>query len=215
MATSFPIPPTYAPPFVRRPNATSETDVVINPVWLDWFLSVAKTIAPQSFDHQNLTGLQGGSSGEYYHLTAAQHAAAVDLIASSGRFNLAVHADAAEDVTLLNQAVGPEWLVSSDRNIIQVDLSRSTELRIRGRVTIASASANSPRIFCGYSTSYSNTVGAYTEIASIPLSTAGYAISAWTAIPAPARSDVFLGFFQEGGDGAADPAFAQLGVECR
>lgn len=214
MATIFPIPPTYAPPFIRRPNTTSDTDVVINPIWLDWFLSVSQTIAPQSFDHQNLTGLQGGAAGEYYHLTAAQHAAAIALLASPGRFALPIHADAMADAILTNQAVGVDWFAFSDRNIVRVDLSRSSEIRLRGRVTVASASGNAPRVFCGYSTTYSTTAGDYTELASIPLTSAGYAASAWAALGA-AQADVYLGFFQQGGDGTEDPAVAQLGVEFR
>lgn len=215
MATIFPIPPTYAPPFIRRPNATSDTDVVINPIWLDWFLSVSQTIAPQSFDHENLTGLQGGAAGEYYHLTATQHAAALALLASSGRFSVAVHADAAEDLVLTNQANAVDWLAFSDRNIIRVDLSKSSEIRLRARVTTASASGNSPRIYCGYAASYSTATGDYTELAAVPLTSSGYVTSAWATLPAPAVADVYLGFFQQGGDGAEDPALAQIGVELR
>jgi hypothetical protein len=34
--------------------------------------------------HNDLTGIQGGTTGEYYHLTAAQHAAVLALIADGG-----------------------------------------------------------------------------------------------------------------------------------
>lgn len=73
MSAQFLIPPTYAPPFIRKPDAKDDTETVINPVWLNWFLTVSQVIAPTSFDHQNLSSLQGGSTSERYHLTQAQH----------------------------------------------------------------------------------------------------------------------------------------------
>lgn len=87
MATA-PVPPTYAPPFIRKPGARDDTEVAINPIWLSWFLSVAQTFTAagateSGLPHNGLTGLQGGTVDEYYHLTAAQRTALISLLAAS------------------------------------------------------------------------------------------------------------------------------------
>lgn len=84
MAEQFPIPPTYAPPFIRKPDAKDDTEVVINPIWLNWFLDVARQIGPSSFEHNNLGGIQGGVPGEHYHFDAADYAALLAIISGGG-----------------------------------------------------------------------------------------------------------------------------------
>jgi len=84
MDPQFPIPPTFAPPFIRRPDAESDAEVTINPVWLAWFLDVGKQLAPASFEHNNLSGLQGGASGEYYHFDLADYNALLAIIGGGG-----------------------------------------------------------------------------------------------------------------------------------
>ena len=80
MATSipsnrhFPVPPTYAEPTIVDPNGKSQ----FNPIWLRWFLDVAQFLSgvgltlTRQIDHDLLGNLQGGTSGNYYHLTQAQ-----------------------------------------------------------------------------------------------------------------------------------------------
>lgn len=64
--------PTYADPIQEDPVTHK---AVFNPVWLSWFLLVSQFIntsgGASGTAHNNLSGLQGGSSTERYHLTGA------------------------------------------------------------------------------------------------------------------------------------------------
>lgn len=63
MSNQIAPPPTWAP--VTEKNGT------FSPVWLSWFLSVTATInqtGSSGINHDSLLGLQGGTSGQYYHL---------------------------------------------------------------------------------------------------------------------------------------------------
>lgn len=54
-----------------------------NPVWLNWFLQLVQILdalgGTSAGSHNSLTGLQGGSASERYHLTSAQEAVAAAL----------------------------------------------------------------------------------------------------------------------------------------
>jgi hypothetical protein len=74
MSTNFPPPPTYADVVVIN-KSTGQSS--FNPVWLKWFLDLT-TVMSQSgggggggITHNSLSGLQGGTTNEYYHLTDA------------------------------------------------------------------------------------------------------------------------------------------------
>lgn len=43
--------------------------------WVDWYTKLIDVVNTADLEHNDLTGLQGGSSGEFYHLTATQAAA--------------------------------------------------------------------------------------------------------------------------------------------
>lgn len=43
--------------------------------WIDWYTKLIDLVNTADIEHNDLTGLQGGSAGNYYHLTAAQAAA--------------------------------------------------------------------------------------------------------------------------------------------
>lgn len=60
-----------APPPVKEPFGTQR--------WIDWFVKINNQINLVAEDHNNLGNIQGGSSSERYHLTAAQHTAAIAL----------------------------------------------------------------------------------------------------------------------------------------
>lgn len=75
MATSstfkFPPPPTYAEPTIVDEKTSK---AVFNPIWLKWFLDIAQIFSQigqtiGGVQHNNLSGLQGGTLGEFYHLT--------------------------------------------------------------------------------------------------------------------------------------------------
>lgn len=52
---------------------------VFSPLWQDYFLQLAKRATGISV-HNDLSGLQGGVAGQYYHLTSAQYAAIPGLV---------------------------------------------------------------------------------------------------------------------------------------
>ena len=130
-----------------------------------------------------------------------------------------VHANATANVTMTNQANSEQFLAYSNRNIIKVDLTDYTEVRLVARVVTGSVSVNSPRIYAEYHTSYTTTVGTYsdigTSVVSCSLATAGYVDSGWVALAAGAQADVFVTVLQNGGNGAADPAVAQVSLQFR
>lgn len=70
----FPAPPTFAEPVITDERTGKGN---FNPIWLNWFLQVVKLLEDASsgtiIEHNNLLLIQGGTPGEYYHLTAAQH----------------------------------------------------------------------------------------------------------------------------------------------
>lgn len=65
--------PTYADPVLVNEKDPKKSQ--FNPVWLSWFLTLTNGGIASSVSHQSLLNLQGGASGQYYHLTAAEHAA--------------------------------------------------------------------------------------------------------------------------------------------
>ena len=46
-----------------------------SPTWLSWFLTLTNGGLANTVQHNNLLGLQGGATGQYYHVTSAQLAA--------------------------------------------------------------------------------------------------------------------------------------------
>lgn len=64
--------PTYQDPVEVDPRTGKSQ---FSPVWLSWFLTLSNGGLSNTIVHNNLSGLQGGSSGQYYHLTAAQYGA--------------------------------------------------------------------------------------------------------------------------------------------
>ena len=46
--------------------------------WLDWYTKLINLVNSGSFPHNSLNGLQGGTSGEYYHLTQSDYTSVVD-----------------------------------------------------------------------------------------------------------------------------------------
>lgn len=70
----FQQPPTYAEPVIVDEKTGKPR---FNPIWLKWFLDLAQVIDDSgggsgTVQHNDTGGLQGGTSNEYYHLTAAQ-----------------------------------------------------------------------------------------------------------------------------------------------
>lgn len=61
--------PTYQEPVDVDPKTGK---AAFNPTWLSWFLTLTTGGLSSTIQHNGLLGLQGGSSGQYYHLTSAQ-----------------------------------------------------------------------------------------------------------------------------------------------
>jgi hypothetical protein len=73
MATVSP-PPTYAEVTVTD-EVTKKSK--FNPLWLKWFLDLAQFLSASgavsgTVAHNSTSGLQGGTAGQYYHLTLQQ-----------------------------------------------------------------------------------------------------------------------------------------------
>jgi hypothetical protein len=109
-AADWPPAPTYALPII----IDEQTNVLaFNPIWLEWFLRISQVLSKAGAGgggilHNSLDGLNGGTTDEYYHLTAAQHGdvttgAAFKTIAVAGEDN--VVADSYSDtLTLVGDA---------------------------------------------------------------------------------------------------------------
>ncbi len=78
MAT-FPQPPTFVAPVGQDP-VTGKS--YFEPAWLQWFLDFAQVLTnaggSSGINHEDLGGLSGGSVGNHWHLTQAQHDQLVD-----------------------------------------------------------------------------------------------------------------------------------------
>lgn len=83
MATFQP-PPTYAMPILVEETTDAKgqkhATAKFAPVWLKWFLDLAQVLSSAGASggtiiHNDTTSKQGGTVGEFYHLTAAEYAA--------------------------------------------------------------------------------------------------------------------------------------------
>lgn len=130
-------PPTYANPVLVDERTGEGT---FNPLWLKWFVDLAGVINAAgglTLDHNSLAGLQGGTSGEYFHLTSAQHTAIASL--GSLTANTVVFADAAGALST-EAAFG----YNSSTNLLTVD-----NLTVADDLTIGSASGDTLTINAG------------------------------------------------------------------
>jgi hypothetical protein len=62
--------PTYASP-VDVDSRTGQ--FAFSPVWLSWFLTLSEGGLSSTIQHNQLLGLQGGETGQYYHLTETEY----------------------------------------------------------------------------------------------------------------------------------------------
>lgn len=64
--------PTYQDPVEVDPRTGKSQ---FNPTWLSWFLTLSQGGLSTTIQHNSTLGLQGGVSGQYYHLSSTQLAA--------------------------------------------------------------------------------------------------------------------------------------------
>ena len=79
----FEPPPTWALPILVDERSK---EAKFNPVWLKWFVDLAAVLSSAgggggTIQHNSTGGLQGGSPGQYYHLTSQQYTYASALLA--------------------------------------------------------------------------------------------------------------------------------------
>lgn len=129
------------------------------------------------------------------------------------------HSNASGNATLTNQANAEQFLANASRNELFYDASNYTEVRIAATLVTASASVNSPRLYPQYwnGTAWT-TIGGGTIASGDAITMAapiGAKITNWIALPAGANADVRFRIAQNGGDGAADPAFGTISLQFR
>lgn len=128
------------------------------------------------------------------------------------------HADGSANITMTNQANSEQFLGNSNRNITRADLTNYTQYRLVARVVTGSASANTPRLYAQFHTSFSTTASDYSPLGdsgdvNASLTNAGLVATAWTNLASAAKADVFLTVMQNGGDGTADPAVGPVMIQ--
>lgn len=117
----------------------------------------------------------------------------------------------AQASTLTNQPNSLEILTPGTPGIFvnRINLTNFTEVMLQVHVFTGSASGNSPRVICGYSTSYTITPGSFSDIGTsavtCSMTTAGVIQSAWIPIATLAKADVYITALTNGGNGTADP----------
>lgn len=76
--------PTYQDPVEVNP-VTGKSQ--FSPTWLSWFLTLTNGGLSSTVQHNSTLGLQGGTTGQYYHLTAVQ-LAAINYRNTGAAFNI-------------------------------------------------------------------------------------------------------------------------------
>lgn len=200
-------PPNHYPPVIF--NEGSQRWELTQP-WHIWFLNLGRNLGLEQTATGSLDSRLTTAEADIDALEAA--------LPSAGKihFIIPVHSVSNATLTLTNQAAALQWLANNNRNIVRADLTDATEIRLLVRVVTISA-VGTARIFAGYNTAYSLTAAAYTEPAglSVPLTALGMVASAWITIPPAMKADIFIGLFQIGGDGVADPAISHTYLEVR
>lgn len=75
--------------------------------WIDWYRKLINFVN-QGAAHNTLTGIQGGTSGEYYHLTQTQH----DDLTDSGFTTLHKHEALPVGITIItDSATNPSGII--------------------------------------------------------------------------------------------------------
>lgn len=114
---------------------------------------------------------------------------------------------------ILTNALQADGFIAADNSYIwKADLLGVTQVRLTGIVKTVSASANSPKIQLRYSPTYTTTVASFLIMGSSSVEFSMFtgqasADSGWiNLVPGAKINSCFLGLFNIGGDGAADPA---------
>jgi hypothetical protein len=112
--------------------------------------------------------------------------------------------------TVTSQPSAERFYGNSSKNMILLDLSGYTQVRMVTRVTTASASANSPRYTVKYRTTYDASISNFIDIGTSEVSTSltstGLISSGWINLATEAKAnDVYVILSEVGGDASASP----------
>lgn len=125
-------------------------------------------------------------------------------------------------VLTLTNALQADGFINSDNGYVwKIDLRPYRQVRLTGRINVVSTSANNPRLQLRYSPTYTLTVANYAQLGSSSVefsmfTGASYGDSGWIDLKDAARIDnCYLGLFNIGGDGAADPIVNQVVAQFR
>jgi len=124
-------------------------------------------------------------------------------------------------LTLTDALQADGFIAASNAYIWNLDLRPFSQVRLSGRVTTLSGSANTPRIQLRYHTAFSTTIGDFKQLgvsahSQISLAAVGLITTGWIDIVNAARiENCFLALCNIGGDGAADPVVANINAQFR
>lgn len=121
--------------------------------------------------------------------------------------------------TWSNMPSAVTFFVASHRHVHKVDLTGCTEARLVVNKQ-ATAGAATAKLILRYSTSFSTTVGNYSDVGTSEVSVAINVInnvlaSAWIPLAPAAKADIFIALVGSGGNGALDPQFGNISAQFR
>lgn len=166
----------------------------------------------------DVSDITDNAAGSDMIITVAELIAGLRLLGLTQGREIPWHADGGANLTLTNATQAARWAGNQPTRMIKLlpDMNRFTQVRMVGNQVTTSASPNTPIVRMVYKTgAYSTTVGDYAELAAsgtceVSLNGTGVRDTGWISLPAGATGDCFVGLLEQGGDGAADPAFGHL-----
>lgn len=132
-----------------------------------------------------------------------------------GRFTNVFHAPAVVPWAWDNMPAAATFLFGSHRHVTRLSLTGFHQCRLVVNVQSPAAPTNAKLILRYKTTSFSTTVGDYSDIGtsevSVVVDTANSVVSSsWISLAAAAKADVFVTIVGSGGDGSTDPVFGTI-----
>jgi len=120
-------------------------------------------------------------------------------------------------LTWTNMPLAATFFGGANRNSINIDLTNYTQVRFSG-IKLATAGAAASKLILRYRTTFSITVGDYSDIGSSEVSVAcnvqnQLLQTAWIFLVAGAKANISLAIVGSGGDGVLDPQFGNIWAE--
>lgn len=86
--------------------------------WADWYLKIRNAINDATaINHNDTQNIQGGTSGERYHLTAGQHASVLSIIADQWTY-VVLESDFSTDSTTAQNVTGLAFTPDDDSTYV-------------------------------------------------------------------------------------------------